>query len=397
MRATDFTVASPGRLVAADTLDGQYWPAFVPDPLPPPLNWNDDTVALLAAAERALGRLDGRAAALLDLSPELGMPFTVRPMMAREAVASSRIEGATSDAVELYRFQAGAATRDAADAEEVNNHIKALEFGLRRMADLPISLRLIREVHEVLMSGVRGRDRKPGEFRRRQAIITGAFAGIENARYVPPPHRDMMPALYALEKFLHSNSPLPLLVQLALIHYQFEAIHPFEDGNGRTGRLLLTLLLCDRGYLSHPWLSLSDYLEAGRRQYMDLLLGVSLRGEWEQWLQFFLAAVIAVANDAFRRIETLLRLRSQYRQRVGSERTVPALRQVIDCLFETPVITSTLLRERMPVSNPTAVGYLDRLTKAGILTETIPETTPRQYTAEGILTVINQRPDFGRF
>ena len=397
MRATDFTAASPGRLVAADTLDGQYWPAFVPNPLPPALVWNDDTVALLAAADRALGRLDGRAAALLDLSPELGMPFTVRPMMAREAVASSRIEGATSDAVELYRFQAGAATRDAADAEEVNNHIKALEFGLRRMTDLPISLRLIREVHEVLMSGVRGRDRKPGEFRSRQAIITGAFAGIENARYVPPPHREMMPALYALEGFLHSNSRLPLLVQLALIHYQFEAIHPFEDGNGRTGRLLLTLLMCDRGYLSHPWLSLSDYLEACRRQYMDLLLGISLRGEWEQWLQFFLTAVIAVSDDAFRRIESLLQLRSQYRQRVSSERTAPALQQVIDCLFETPVITSTLLRERMPVSNPTAVGYLDRLAKAGILTETMPETAPRQYTADGILTIINQRPDFADF
>ena len=397
MRASDFTDASPGRLVAADTLDGQYWPAFVPDPLPPALDWNDDTVALLAAADRALGRLDGRAAALLDLSPELGMPFTVRPMMAREAVASSRIEGATSDAAELYRYQAGAATRDVADAEEVNNHIRALEFGLRRMADLPISLRLICEVHAVLMSGVRGRDRKPGEFRAWQAIITGAFGGIENARYVPPPHREMVPALHALEAFLHSNSRLPLLVQLALIHYQFEAIHPFEDGNGRTGRLLLTLLLCDRGYLSHPWLSLSDYLAAYRRQYMDLLLGISLRGEWEQWLQFFLAAVIAAADDAFRRIESLLWLRSEYRQRVRSERTTPALWQVVDYLFETPVITSTLLRERMPISNPTAVRYLERLAQAGILVETMPETTPRQYTAEGILAVINQRPDFRDF
>ncbi len=312
----------------------------------------------------------------------------------REAVASSRIEGATSDIEELYRYQAGGRTRDPGDAAEINNHVNALRFGLQRMRDFPVSLRLIREVHAELMSGVRGQDRRPGEFRTRQAILTGRIPGLEYARYVPPPPSEMLPALYALEEFIHSDPPIPLLVQLALIHYQFEAIHPFEDGNGRTGRLMITLLLCERGYLNYPWLYISDYFEEYRREYVDLLLGVSVHGEWQDWIRFFLSAVAIVASDASRRVDKLLQIRSDYRNRVSSERTSGALFQVIDYLFEAPAISTVLLRERLPVSSPTARNYLNRLVDAGILTPLRFEIGSHLYLAMEILEAIAEKPDF---
>ena len=207
MRESDFKVDSPGRLVAADTLDGSYWPAFVPDPLPPSIDWNGETVALLSDADRALSGLNGRAAALPN-------PFLlIRPLTTREAVASSGIEGTTSNIAELYQFQLDGITRDRDDAEELDNHVKAMQFGLDGLHQLPMSLRLLREVHQVLMSGVRGSTRRPGEFRTVHVVI-GGRRGIRYARYVPPPYAEMMPALHELERFLHTGSRIPLLAQL---------------------------------------------------------------------------------------------------------------------------------------------------------------------------------------
>ena len=273
MLESDFTDASPGYLVAAQTLDDKYWPAFAPDPLLPAIVWTDSLVDLLSEADRALSKLEGRSA---------GMPSPTllsHPMTIRESVASSSIEGTTSNIAEVYQYQLGAVPRDADDAREVANHVTALRRGLDLLQDLPVSKRLIQEVHKQLMSGVRGGDRRPGEFRNRQVIIGPRSAGIEHARFVPPPPNEMMAVLNDLEEFLHSDPNVPDLVQLALIHYQFETIHPFEDGNGRVGRLLITLLLCERQYLTHPLLHLSSYFAANRQQYMDLLLSVSLRGE----------------------------------------------------------------------------------------------------------------------
>ena len=185
MRESDFTAASPGRLVAADTLDGSYWPAFVPNPLPPAMAWSGDTVALLSGADRALSELNGRAAALPN-------PYLlIHPLSTREAVASSGIEGTTSTIAELYQYQLNGVARDRDDAEEIDNHVRALQFGLERLGRLPMSLRLLREVHQVLMSGVRGSERRPGEFRTSQVIIGGGRRGIQYARYVPPPPAEM--------------------------------------------------------------------------------------------------------------------------------------------------------------------------------------------------------------
>ena len=391
MRESDFNDASPGRLVPAATLDGRYWPAFVPNPLPPTINWSDALVSLLSRADRALSRLDGRAG-------DLPNPYLlIQPMLSREAVASSRIEGSTSNLAEVYQFQLSDIARDRDDAEEVANHIRAMQHGLARLPQLPISLRLIREIHEVLLSGVRGHDRRPGEFRTRQVIIGGDLPGIANARYVPPPPQEMMPALQTLEEFLHSESGIPLLVQLALVHYQFEAIHPFEDGNGRTGRILITLLLCEQGYLTHPWLYISDFLSAYRQQYMDLLLGVSLRGEWEPWLQFFLMAVSAIATDALGRVEELLRVRNLYRERVQSQRTAGSAFELIDRLFELPYMNVPRVQGLLNVSHTAAQRHISRLVAAEILTPVDLRSRPQRYVAQGILDVIAKEPDFRDF
>lgn len=387
MREADFTENSPGRLAPAATLDGKYWPAFVPNPLPPALEWNGDLVAVLSEADQALSRLDGRAADLP--APNL----LIGPMSSREAVASSRIEGTTTTVSEVYQFQVGL-VRDRDDAEEVFNHIKAMRRGLELLEELPISLRLICEVHRELMSGVRGQERRPGEFRTRQVIIGGRPRGIAGARYVPPPPDEMMPALYALEGFLHSGSRIPLLAQLALIHYQFEAIHPFEDGNGRTGRLLVTLLLCARGYLTQPWLYLSDYLVEYRQDYLDLLLDVSLRGEWEAWVHFFLAAVAAVAADALGRVEKLLQVRDYCRGRVQTQRSAGAMFELIDGLFELPYLTVPLVQTRLNISHTAASRYIDRLASIGALVPVPEHRRPQLYVAQGILDVIAEEPDF---
>ncbi len=391
MRESDFNEARPGHLTPAATLDGSYWPAFVPSPLPPAIHWSNATVALLSRADRALSRLDGRAA-------NLPTPYLlIGPLLSREAVASSRIEGSTSNLAEVYQFQLGDIARDRDDTEEVSNHIKAMQHGLARLPQLPMSLRLIREVHQVLMSGVRGQDRRPGEFRTRQVIIGGNPPGIANARYVPPPPTDMAAALHELEKFLHSGSEIPLLVQLALIHYQFEAIHPFEDGNGRTGRLLITLLLCERSYLTHPWLNLSDYLVAYRREYMDLLLGVSLRGEWEAWIQFFLAAVAAIAGDALGRVEKLLRVQADCYDLVRTNRTAGASFNLIDALFDLPYLTVSRVQFILGVSHTAAQRHITRLMDAGILAPMPRQGRTQIYVAQSILDVIAEEPDFRDF
>ena len=391
MRAEDFTEASPGYFVAAATLDGKYWPAFVPNALPPSIGWNETLAVLLSRADQALSRLDGRAS-------DLPSPYLlIGPMTAREAVASSRIEGSTSTIAEVYQFQLAGMAPDRDDAEEVNNHIKAMQYGLDRLSTLPISLRLLCEIHRELMSGVRGSDRRPGEFRTRQVIIGSNLPGIENARYVPPPPAEMMPTLYALEEFLHSGSQIPLLVQLALIHYQFEAIHPFEDGNGRTGRVLISLLLCERGYVAHPWLYLSDYLATYRREYMDLLLGVSVRGEWDEWIRFFLAAVAAVATDALVRVENLLQVRNYYRERVQAQRTAGASFDLIDRLFELPYMTVSRVQSLLGISHTAAQRHIARLVESTVLEPMPQRSRPQLYVAQGILNAIAEEPDFRDF
>src|SRR3989449_8820686 len=273
---------------------GGYW-AYVPAPLPPPIAWDGGLTATLSSADRAIGRLAGEGRRLPN--PHV----LIRPFVRREAVLSSRIEGTRATLGELLAAEAGAAVdRSPADLREVANYVVALEHGLKRLKTLPLSLRLTRELHTKLMTGVRGGHATPGEFRKTQNWIGPPGCTLENAIYVPPPPEVLVECLGAWEKFLHDHS-LPVLVQAALMHIQFEAIHPFLDGNGRVGRLLITLFLVERDVLPTPLLYLSAFFEATRGDYYDRLQSVHAKSEWEGWLEYFLNGVARQSEDALNR------------------------------------------------------------------------------------------------
>ena len=271
----------------------------MPNPLPAEFAWTPELVCSLSDADYLLGRLAGEGHGLPN--PHLLM----RPFIRREAVLSSRIEGTQATLGELLAAEVGAVVeRSPDDLLEVANYVAALEYGMERLRTLPLSLRLIRELHEKLLQGVRGRHTTPGEFRRSQNWIGIPGCTLSNAAYVPPPPHEMMVCLGEWEKFLHDSS-LPPLIQMALAHYQFEAIHPFLDGNGRTGRLFITLYLVERAILPTPLLYLSAFFEATRQEYYDRLLAVSNQSEWEDWMVYFLNGVARQSEDALNRAERI--------------------------------------------------------------------------------------------
>ena len=380
MRREDFTSQAPGQVVR--TLEG-HW-AFLPDPLPPDIQWTPELVSTLSAADRALGEVAGLGRLLPN--PHL----LIQPLMRREAVLSSRIEGTQASLDDLYAYEATQLKlfELPSDVREVHNYIQALEYGLERIRDLPLSLRLFRELHARLMEEVRGQEMHPGEFRREANWVGPPGCTAETATYVPPLVAEMHESLHALERYFHQPSGLPPLVRIALIHYQFEAIHPFLDGNGRIGRLLITLLLCDWGLLPQPLLYLSPYFEASRETYYALLLAVSQRGAWEEWLIYCLRGVTAQAQDAISRIRRLGDLRESYRATVQSERTAARLLQALDLLFASPVITVRQVEEEMDVNYPTAQRYVQRLEELGILREITGQARNRVYRAKDVIKAI---------
>lgn len=371
-----------GRVVRA--LAG-YW-TFVPEPLPPSFPWTPDLVAALSEADRALGALAGLGRSIPN--PHL----LIRPFVRREAVLSSRIEGTRASLSDLYAYEAVqlALFEPGSDVREVYNYVRALEHGLARLHELPVSLRLIREVHARLMEGVRGEHQTPGEFRHSQNWIGPVGSTPENAPYVPPPVAEMHEALSTLERFLHTPSVIPPLVRLGLVHYQFEAIHPFLDGNGRIGRLLVTLLSCAWDLLPEPLLYLSAYFEAQRRNYYDLLLAVSQRGEWEDWLTFFLNGVTAQSRDAVARAGRLQDLREQYRARLQAVRAPARLLQALDLLFDQPVLSVRQVETTLKLNYTTAQRYVQQLVEVGLLQEVTGQARNRVYRAEAVLRAIDE-------
>ncbi len=369
----------PGRTVR--TPEGN--PAFVPAPLPPDLRWEPGLVRALSAADRAVGRLAGEGARFPN--PHLFL----RPFVQREAVLSSRIEGTRATLGELLAAEAGLAVeRSPADLREVANYVAALEHGLDRLRTLPLSLRLVRELHAHLMAGVRGGQTTPGEFRRSQNWIGPPGSTPQEATYVPPPPREMEEALAAWEVFLHDTS-LPPLVQIALVHYQFEAIHPFLDGNGRVGRLLITLFLVERGILPSPLLYLSAFFEATRSHYYDHLRRVSEAGEWEEWLLYFLRGVTRQAEDALSRAERINTLRERWRAALAAVST-PVPLQLVDLLVETPFWTVSRAAERLSVAYTTAQRAIERLNAAGILEPVSTARRDRVYCAREVLEILEE-------
>lgn len=379
MQPTDFTGDSSGKV--AKTPQG-YW-AYIPSPLPPTLTLSWELVQQNSEADRALSELAGVARTLPN--PHL----LIGPFMRREAVLSSMIEGTVASLSDLLCFEAsGSSIAKPADVREVANYVHALEYGLGRIKELPVSLRLIREMHERLMQGVRGEYMTPGEFRRSQTWIGPPGCLLKDAVFVPPPVDEMMETLGDLEKYLHMPSELPPLIRLALIHYQFEAIHPFLDGNGRVGRLLLTLLLCTEGLLSQPLLYLSAYFERYRRDYYNLLLGVSQSGRWYEWVMYFLRGVADQSQDAVRRSNRLLDLRQEYRQRLQSARSSALLLQLVDELFSYPAISISWAAKRLDVTPRAAQLNVDKLIAEGILAEMTGRKRNRVFITPGIMKII---------
>lgn len=335
----------------------------MPATLPKQISLTTEIIMKLSDADAALGRLAGSGRLLPN--PHL----LVNAYITREAVSSSRIEGTQASVTEVFdAVVTGEAKRD--DIREVRNYIAALEHGVRRIQqdDFPISLRLINEMHGLLLRGVRGQDKTPGEFRRTQNWIESPDNRPATARFVPPPIDEMWKALDDWEKYLHDEEPqLPLLIRCALLHYQFETIHPFLDGNGRLGRLFIALYLMDRGRLPAPLLYLSGYFDRRRSDYYDRLQYVRERGEINEWLLFFLDGVAVQAADAVERAEQLSDLREKYRAqlRSTSARTVEA----VDLLFATPILTVRYVQDQLGFSQPGANNLLRRLATHGIVQE----------------------------
>jgi len=368
-----------GRLVR----QRESYSAFIPDPLPPTLSWTPTLVGALSEADRAIGRLAGEGGRLPN--PHL----LIRPFIRREAVLSSRIEGTQATLGELLAVEAGGTVeRSPADLREVANYVAALEFGVGRLASLPISLRLVQELHGRLMDGVRGGQVTPGEFRRSQNWIGPAGCTLANATYVPPPPHEMIGALDAWERFLHDRT-LPPLVHVALIHSQFEAIHPFLDGNGRVGRLLITLLLVERGVLPAPLLYLSAFFEATRREYYERLLGVTRDGQWEEWLEYFANGVARQAEDASSRAARINELLADWRrQAAGLASSVSVA--LVDLLAENPFWTVNGVAKRLGVAYTTAQRAVEALGKIGALAPVSAARRGRVFVAAAVLDILEE-------
>ena len=342
--------------------------AFIPAPLPPvpPLEMDRELTRLLSEADHALGRLDGVTSILPN--PDLFVSMYVR----HEAVLSSQIEGTQSTLEDILQFEIDAKGEEhPKDAAEVVNYVRAMNYGLKRLDDLPLSLRLIREIHGELLKGVRGANRTPGEFRRSQNWIGPANCTLATAAFVPPPVHDMRDALANLETFLHETTAFPTLIVCGLAHAQFETIHPFLDGNGRVGRLLITFLLCQRGILKFPLLYLSHYLKFHRAEYYDRLMAVRNDGHWEAWLKFFLKGVREVSRSAAETARRILELRQKHLALIREQSVNQARASgLLDYLFEQPIVTARMVEGRLNCAYMTADKLLRQFAELNIVKET---------------------------
>jgi Fic family protein len=356
-----------------------YW-AFVPAPPPMEVAYTPELTRLLSEADATLSELSGLGRYLPN--PNL----LIEPYMRREAVASSRIEGTQADLDDLLLDELEPADREATgDVREVRNYVTAMRLGIARLGELPLSCRLVRELHGTLMKGVRGEHATPGEFRRSQNWIGPPGSTLATASYVPPPVAEMKDCLTAWERFVHVRDTMPDLVQCAVMHEHFEAIHPFIDGNGRVGRLLITLFLIERSRLSKPLLYLSSHIERHRREYYELLMAIRTDCAWDDWLRYFLVAVRDSSRSALKQGDELLAVRDAYGRELEGRHRGQAL---MEMLFVNPYTTAARAAENLNVSRPTAMKTIEELEKAGLLTEMTGQSWGRRWAAEPILSVL---------
>jgi len=372
-------MAQPGKQIKTP----QGYSAFVPDPLPPAFDWSRELVHALSDADRAVGRLAGEGRRLPN--PHVLM----RPFVAREAVLSSRIEGTAATLGELLAAEAGAIVdRSPEDLREVANYVVALEHGIERLPTIGLSVQLVKEVHLHLMRGVRGGHAHPGGIRDIQNWIGLPGSTPHTAVYVPPPPSHVPALVRGLAAFLQDRS-LPPLVQIALAHYQFEAIHPFLDGNGRVGRLLVTLFLVERAVLPTPLLYLSAFFEATRSDYYARLRGVSAEGDWASWLHYFFNGVARQSEDALDRASRIQDKLSEWERAVrGASSEAPT--RVLDLLAGNPFVTARGISERLTVARSTAARAIEALVGLGILTQVDARQRDRAYCANDLLAILEE-------
>jgi len=362
--------------------------AFIPKPLPPepPLNLNAETIELLSKADTAIGRLSGISETLPN--PDLFVAMYVR----KEAVLSSQIEGTEASLEDILEYESESRSRILAnDVAEVVNYVRAMNYGLKRINQLPLSLRLIREIHAELMKGARGEDKTPGDFRKTQNWIGPKGCTLSTARFIPPPPHEMMQAMGEFEKYMHSELTYPLLIECALIHFQFETIHPFLDGNGRIGRLLITFFLCYKEVLKKPLLYLSHYFKQNRLEYYDRLMVIRDNGDFESWIKFFLKGIIYVADEAAETSHKIINLQNEDKARINkSYRKSSKTTFLHEVLFDRPIISVKDIVKIMNVTFPTADDICMKLVKLNILKEITGKERNRMFAYKSYLDILKQ-------
>ncbi|HWP90757.1 MAG TPA: Fic family protein [Thermodesulfobacteriota bacterium] len=381
MDPTNFKNSSAGRCI--NTLK-DYW-AFVPNPLPPEIKYDKELIRLLSEADRLLGELSGTGRLLAN-------PYLlIAPYIRREAVSSSRIEGTQAALSDLFFFEAAETEEPKVpDVREVHNYVQAMEYGLTRLKDLPISTRLIKEIHKILMKGVRGEQLTPGELRQSQNWIGPPGCLLNEAIYVPPPVEEMNQALGEWEEYLNLDQDEAPLIQCALMHYQFEAIHPFLDGNGRIGRLLITFFLCERGYLTQPLLYLSAFFERFRNEYYSRLLDVSQKGEWRRWIEFFLRGVTIQSRGAISDAKKILDLHAKYQKKLERTKKIPeSAHRLVDEIFLNPVISISGLSKKWNIPFISVKRGVSRLMEIGFLEEVKGRKRNKLFLASELMRVLS--------
>jgi len=335
----------------------------------------DGLGTLLARANLAIGKLD----AVGNLVPNLGHILAM--YVRKEALLSSQIEGTQATLENIFEYENKIPLKNANDVEEVVCYIKALNHGIKRLREFPMSIRLIKEIHEILLSVVRGSDKSPRDFRRSQNWIGPKNSTIATASFVPPPPQEALAAMGELEVYLHAESSIPVLINAALIHYQFETIHPFLDGNGRLGRLLITFYLFWKNMLHHPLLYLSYYFKLHRQEYYDRLTLVREKGDFEQWIAFFLKGVIWTSESALETAGKILRLKETHKQvLIKTKHSTPSAIALLDFLFEKPLLSISDAAERLGLSYPTTKLLIEQFQKAGLLKEITGHKRNKRYT-----------------